>query len=118
MMIRGGFLSGQERTELVGLVRDGLAEHRAARRAKALLLLDDGWSRQKVAGALYLDDDTIRHWHSLFETTGVSGLLLFELGGSFGFLTGAQEAQLRPYVAATTKLDRALATTQNVHDLF
>jgi hypothetical protein len=54
----------------------------------------EGW-------ALYLDDDTIRHWHSLFETTGVSGLLRFELGGSFGFLTGAQEAKLHGWIVQT-----------------
>jgi transposase len=101
MMIRGGFLSGQERTDLVGLVRDGLAEHRAARRANALLLLDDGWSCEKVAGALYLDDDTIRHWRGLFETTGVSGLLRFESGGSVGFLKEAQESQLKVWIVQT-----------------
>ena len=105
-MIRGGFLSAQERSELVGLVRDGLvrdglAEHRAARRANALLLLDDGWSCEKVAGALYLDDDTIRHWHSLFETAGVSGLLRVESGGSVGFLKEAQEAQLKVWTVQT-----------------
>ena len=100
-MIRGGFLSAQERTELIGLARDGLAEHRAARRANALLLLDDGWSCEKVAGALYVDDDTIRNWRSLFETAGVSGLLRFESGGSVGFLSEAQEAQLKAWIVET-----------------
>ena len=100
-MIRGGFLSSQERTELVGLARDGLAEHRAAQRANALLLLDDGWSCQKVAGALYLDDDTIRHWHGLFDAAGVAGLLRFELGGSVGFLSKPQEAQLKGWIVQT-----------------
>jgi hypothetical protein len=52
MMIRGGFLSGQERTELVGLVRDGLAEHRAARRANALLLLDEAGVVRRLRGSL------------------------------------------------------------------
>ena len=55
-MIRGGFLSAVERKDLVSLVRDGLAEHRVARRANAILLLDDGWSRERVAKALYLDE--------------------------------------------------------------
>ena len=48
-MIRCGFLSAAERKELVSLVRDGLAEHRLARRANAILLLDDGLSCERVA---------------------------------------------------------------------
>ena len=51
-MIRGGFLSAKERTALTALARDGLEEHRVARRANALLLLDKSWSCQKVAEAL------------------------------------------------------------------
>ena len=58
-MIRGGFLSPAQRLELLGLLRDGRAEQRVARRANAMLLLDDGWSCEKVAKALYLDDDTV-----------------------------------------------------------
>jgi Homeodomain-like domain len=34
-----------------------------ARRANALVLLDDGWSCDRVAAALFLDDDTIRRSH-------------------------------------------------------
>ena len=56
-MIRGGFLSPDQRAELLALLRDGHTEQRLARRANALLLLDDGWSCEKVAKALYLDDD-------------------------------------------------------------
>jgi putative heme iron utilization protein len=41
-MIRGGFLSADERQALVELARDGLAEHRVARRANAIVLLDQG----------------------------------------------------------------------------
>ena len=36
--------------------------HGVARRANAILLLDNGWSCAKVAAALHLDDDTIRTW--------------------------------------------------------
>jgi cystathionine beta-lyase/cystathionine gamma-synthase len=51
-MIRCGFLSAAERKELVSLVRDGLAEHRLARRANAILLLDDGHetARRQMTG--------------------------------------------------------------------
>src|SRR5674476_238338 len=61
-MICAGFLSPVDRADLTALARDGSAAHRLARRANALVLLDSGWSCEKVAGALLLDDDTIRRW--------------------------------------------------------
>ena len=41
-MIRGGFLSEEERKALVALARDNLVAGRVTRRANALVLLDDG----------------------------------------------------------------------------
>jgi hypothetical protein len=43
-MIRGGLLSGEDRTRLIALARDGSAAARVTRRANALVLLDDSWS--------------------------------------------------------------------------
>ena len=43
-MIRGGFLDPELRQDLIELARDGSAAHRLARRANALVLLDDGMS--------------------------------------------------------------------------
>src|SRR5271155_5388375 len=57
-MIRGGFRSADDRRALMGIARDGLEEHRIARRANAIVLLDRGWSCEHVAAALLLDDDT------------------------------------------------------------
>ena len=62
-MIRRGFLTPEDRKDLVELARDGSAEHRLGRRANALVLLDDGWSCESVANAFLLDDDTIRTWY-------------------------------------------------------
>ena len=75
-MIRGGYLSPEDRADLIALARDGSAAHRLARRANALVLLDDGWSCERVAAALFLDDDTIRRSHE-------------ELGVKRGFFTRA-----------------------------
>src|SRR5271169_3259632 len=61
-VIRGGFLSADDRRALIGIARDGLAEARVARRANAIVLLDRGWSCERVAAALLLDDDTVRDW--------------------------------------------------------
>jgi hypothetical protein len=51
-MIRGGFLEEAKRKELIALARDGKLEARVARRANALVLLDEGWSCAEVARAL------------------------------------------------------------------
>ena len=62
-MIRAGFLSPSERRKLEACVRSHRAGHGVARRANAILLLDDGKSCQAIAEFLYLDDDTIRGWY-------------------------------------------------------
>src|SRR5580693_8051705 len=90
-MIRGGFLSAEDRSQLIALARDGSAVSRMTRRANALVLLDDGWSCQQVARALLLNDDTIRDWLKLFEQRGIEGLTSFDMGGSASFLSAAQE---------------------------
>ena len=81
-MIRAHFLSPEDRADLIALARDGSAAHRLARRANALVLLDDGWSCEKAAAVLFLDDDTIREWHGLFVEEGLQGLTRFDAGGS------------------------------------
>ena len=62
-MIRPGFLSSSERFELEACVRSQREDHGIARRANAILLLDDGKPCQVIAEFLYLDDDTIRGWN-------------------------------------------------------
>jgi transposase len=104
-VIRGGFLSAEDRIELIALARDGSAASRLTRRANALVLLDGGWSCQEVAEALLLNDDTIRGWHKLYEQRGIEGLTSFDVGGSAGFLSAAQEEALKAFV--TAKLPRS-----------
>lgn len=99
-MIRGGFLSGNDRRALIGMARDGLAEHRIARRANAMVLLDQGWSCERVAAALLLDDDTVRNWHRAYEQGGVEGLRSFGHEGSSSRLTSEQETALSDWVGA------------------
>jgi transposase len=98
-MIRGGFLSPRQRAELMALLRDGRTEQRLARRANAMLLLDDGWSCERAAKALYLDDDTVRGWRKTYDENGVEGLRRFEAGGSLSHLSQAQEEELVVYVS-------------------
>jgi transposase len=100
-MIRGGFLSAEDRGKLVALARDGSAPARLTRRANAVVLVDDGWSAQEVADALLMDDDTIRGWHKLFEERGIEGLTSFDVGGSTSFLSAAQEDAVKAFVTTT-----------------
>jgi hypothetical protein len=61
-MLKAGFLDAASRRDLIELARDGSVPHRLARRANALVLLDQGMSCGDVARVLFLDDDTIRTW--------------------------------------------------------
>jgi hypothetical protein len=49
-MIRGGFLSEEDRHKLITLARDGSAACRVTRRVNALVLLQDGWSCREREG--------------------------------------------------------------------
>jgi len=100
-MIRGRFLSEDDRNKLIALARDGSAVSRVTRRANALVLLDDRWSAQEVAAALLLNDDTIRGWFKLFEQRGIEGLSSFDVGGSASFLSAGQEDALKVFVSTT-----------------
>ena len=76
-MIRGNFLSSEQRVYLVALARRPTEKHGIARRANAMLLLDDGMSCEEVARVLYLDDDTVRGWYGRFERDGARALSVF-----------------------------------------
>ena len=101
-MIRPGFLLGDERSALIALARDGSVTHRLARRANALVLLDDGLSCEQVARVLLLDDDTIRRWHGAFAEGGRKALMRFEAGGSACVLSEAQRGKLVGWVRAAS----------------
>jgi transposase len=100
-MIRPGFLSADERSELRALARDGSSEARAARRANAIVLLDGGWSCAEVAAALLIDDDTVRSWHGLYVEHGLTGLVVMGHQGSQSHLSREAEAALVAWVRST-----------------
>jgi len=97
-MIRPGFLDKESRQDLIELARDGSAAHRLARRANALVLLDDGTSCAAIAKVLFLDDDTIRTWHRLYEEDGIEGLASFGYEGSACRLSEAQQDRLKAWI--------------------
>jgi hypothetical protein len=93
-MIRPGFLTNAERQELRTLARNGLSEARVARRANALVLLNDGWSCPAVAEAFLMDDDTVRSWHKIYNERRLVGLVVFGYSDSQIYLNHDQEADL------------------------
>ena len=72
--------------------------HGVARRANAILLLDDGLSCAEVAKVLYLDDDTVRSWYKHYRSGGLDELTLFDWHGRAGHLSQAQEAELSAHL--------------------
>jgi transposase len=100
-MIRAGFLRTTEREELIKLARHGSVEHRLARRANALVLLDRGLSCKEIGSVLLLDDDTVRTWHQLYMEGGITGLTGFGYEGSDCHLSATQQEQLRAWVGET-----------------
>lgn len=100
-MIRAGFLDPESRKDLTELARDGLAAHRLARRANALVLLDDGMSYAAVARVLLIDDDTVRTWHRLYKEDGIEGLAGFGYEGSACRLSGEQQDKLKAWITET-----------------
>jgi transposase len=99
-MIRAGFLDAESRRDLIELARDGSAAHRLARRANALVLLDDGMSCAAIARVLFIDDDTIRTWYQLYQEDGIEGLAGFGHEGGICQLTGEQQDKLKAWITA------------------
>jgi transposase len=100
-MIRRGFLDAESRQDLIELTRDGSAAHRLARRANALVLLDDGMSCQAIAKVLFLDDGTIRAWYQLYQEDGVEGLTSFDHEGGACRLAADQRGRLKAWISET-----------------
>lgn len=101
LMIRRGFLDPESRKDLIELARDGSAAHRLARRANALVLLDEGMSCASIARVLLLDDDTIRTWYQLYLEDGIEGLASFNHEGGRCRLAVEQQDQLKAWIAET-----------------
>ena len=80
------------------MARDGLVEHRLARRGNALVLLDRGMSCSQVGAVLLLDDDTVRTWFRLYREDGIEGLAGFGYEGSSCHLSPEQRERLRSWV--------------------
>ena len=114
MMIRGKFLNTRQRTDLEDVLRHQREEHGVARRANAILLLDDGKSCQAIAEFLCLDDDTIRTWHKHYISGGFDGLFTFDWQGGKSRMSVSEEADLCDYFSRSMPRNSAQEVTRIV----
>ena len=107
-MVHAKFLSVSDRAYLVSVLRCPSEDHGIARRANAILLLDDGLSHAKVAEVLYLSEGTIREWHKRFRDGGFDELSTFDWqGGAILSDPGPRAATDRPHQGQGLPLDGA-----------
>jgi transposase len=97
-IVNGDFLNCDQRDELEAIVRRPSAQHGVARRANAILLLDDGLNFEQIAKVLYTDDSTIRAWHRTYISSGFEGLERFDWKGARPYLSQQQEIDLADYL--------------------
>lgn len=110
----GAVLSAADRAYFLTAMRrrTNSAVHR---RMNALLLLDDGWTAERVAEALFIDAETARQHLRLYAARGRAGVERLAYVGHAPVLTPTQAAELsaelagRVHLAATAVCDLVLA---------
>ena len=100
----GAILSAQDRARLLRMMRRQTPST-VHRRMNALLLVDDGWTVERVAQALFIDAETVREHRRLYQKAGVAGVLELKYEGSEPALDEEQLAELGK------ELDRRLYLT-------
>jgi transposase len=93
-------LTAHERDELRSLHRR-VKQPFQADRIKAVLLLDGGWTCERVAEALLIDDETVRRWEKRYLGHGVEGLLVRDCQGSDSKLDDGAQAELKQHLEQT-----------------
>ena len=91
------FLPPSERNSLKALHRKE-RDKKICDRIKAILLLDNGWSYDRIATALLLDSDTIRRYYAMYVDGGKEALLNLNYSGRSCELNQDQLNQLKSYV--------------------
>jgi transposase len=119
----GSILSAADRAQLLRLMRHQTPST-VHRRMNALLLLDDGWTAERVAAVLFIDAETVREHRRLYETAGVSGVTRLNYEGGEAALSAEQltalgkELDSRLYMTAKEVADyvqRTFAVSYTPH---
>jgi transposase len=77
----GTVLIAEDRAQLLRMMRRQMNSH-VHRRMNVLLLLDDGWTAERIAEALFIDAETVHEHRRRYETSGVAGLERLPYQGS------------------------------------
>ncbi len=91
-------MTGAQRKELEGIMRRQSEMHGVARRANAILLLDDGLGFDQIAKVLYISEGTVREWHGHYVNGGLDEMTLFDWKGGQSLLSASQERELIEYL--------------------
>ena len=98
VVIKPGFLNTEERSAMLACVKRHDEDHGIARRANALLLLDDGKSCATVSEMLFIDADTARSWWKQYVLEGWEQVAYSAWRGGQSRLTCEQEADLTTWL--------------------
>jgi transposase len=119
----GAILTPEDRAHLLLMMRQQTPSP-VHRRMNALLLLDDGWTAERVAEVLFIDADTVREHRRLYQTAGVSGVERLKYEGGEPALTPEQltalgaELDARLYMTAKAVcafVERTFEVTYTAH---
>jgi transposase len=86
-------LSPEDRAHLLRMMRRHTPSP-VHRRMNALLLLDDGWTAERVAEVLFIDAETVREYRKLYEASGAARLGQLNYQGAEPALNPGQLAKL------------------------
>jgi transposase len=89
----GTVLTAEDRAQLLRMMRRQMNSH-VHRRMNVLLLLDDGWTAERIAEALFIDAETVHEHRRRYETSGVAGLERLNYRGSEPALSVVQRETL------------------------
>jgi transposase len=99
-----GFLTTDQRAELLHELR--VERHaKFSDRIKVILLLDKGWTHEKISEALFLDEGTIRNYRKRYVEGGIFGLVTDTHIGRRGYLSPREKEILRQELTETLFLD-------------
>jgi transposase len=95
----GTVLTAEDRAQLLRMMRRQMNSH-VHRRMNVVLLLDDGWTAERIAAALFIDAETVHEHRRRYEVSGVAGLERLPYQGSEPALSAAQRETLKAELEA------------------
>ena len=99
-----GFLTPEQRVELLHELK--VERHaKYSDRIKVILLLDKGWTHEKISEALFLDQGTIRNYRKRYVEGGILGLVTDTYSGKRCHLTDKEKDQLSNYLQSKICMD-------------